>query len=115
MRLFAGTPWDHPPTCEKCGRLEEECQCPPAEAPPAPLIPPDKQTARVHVEKRKRGKFVTVVSGLDPKGNDLPALLSTLQAACGAGGALKNGELEIQGQQLPRVQSALREIGYRVK
>ena len=51
MRLFEGTPFDRPPTCERCGQLESNCTCPPL-APPR--IPPEKQTARLSVEKRKK-------------------------------------------------------------
>ena len=112
MRLFAGTPFDRPPRCERCGKLEEDCTCPPE---PPPRIPPQQQTARLSIEKRKKGKLVTLVQGLPSEGNDLPSLLSQLKAACGAGGALKEGALEIQGNQLGRLRKALREIGYRVK
>ncbi|MCA9223898.1 MAG: translation initiation factor [Planctomycetales bacterium] len=112
MRLFAGTQWDQPPRCERCGELEEVCQCPP---PPAPRIPPAKQTARIAVEKRKKGKLVTVVRGLPAEGNDLPELLTKLKNHCGAGGTLKDEELEIQGDQLERVRGCLTQIGFRVK
>ena len=112
MRLFSGTQWDQPPRCERCGELEEVCQCPP---PPAPRIPPEKQTARIAVEKRKKGKLVTVVRGLPAEGNDLPELLTKLKNHCGAGGTLKDEELEIQGDQLERVRGCLTQIGFRVK
>ena len=112
MRLFEGTPWDRPPRCERCGELEEDCQCPP-EAPPQ--VPPEKQTARLAIEKRRKGKVVTVVRGLPAQDNDLAQLLSRLKTACGAGGTLKDDELEIQGRQLDRVRETLRQIGYRVK
>jgi translation initiation factor 1 len=66
-------------------------------------------------EKRKKGKLVTLVTGLSTEGNDLPELLKELKSACGAGGALKDGTLEIQGDQLDRVRTMLQQIGYRVK
>ena len=91
-RLFAGTPFDRPPTCDRCGRLESECDCGP---PPVELIPPEKQTAKLTLEKRKRGKVVTVVRGLPAVGNDLPQLLSELKTACGAGGSLQDEQLEL--------------------
>jgi len=112
MRLFEGTPFDRPPRCEKCDQLEEECTCPPE---PPPRIPPDQQTARLSIEKRKKGKRVTVVRGLPEEGNDLPELLKQLKDRCGAGGALKDEELEIQGDQLDRVRAALKEMGFQVK
>ena len=112
MRLFEGTQWDRPPTCERCGKLEEECNCP---APAKEFTPPEKQTARIAVEKRKRGKMVTVVRGLADDENDLSSLLGQLQSACGAGGTCKEEQLEIQGNHLERVRSLLQQIGYRVK
>ena len=54
MRLFEGTPWDRSPSCERCGVLEEDCCCPP---PPKVFAAPEIQTARLAVEKRKKGKL----------------------------------------------------------
>lgn len=112
MRLFEGTVFDRPPRCETCGELEAACTCPP---PELQRIPPQQQTARVAVEKRKKGKFVTVIRGLSAAGNDLPALLTLLKSHCGAGGTLHEGELEIQGEQLDRVRTRLQQLGYRVQ
>lgn len=112
MRLFEGTPWDRPPRCERCGELEASCTCPP---PPKVLTPPNLQSARLLLEKRKKGKLVTVIRGLKAEENDLPALLSQLQGACGAGGTLKDEELEIQGDHVERLRSLLAQIGYRVR
>ena len=112
MRLFEGTQWDRPPRCEQCGELEEDCTCPP---PPRMLTPPEKQTARLVIEKRKKGKVVTVVRGLPAEENDLPVLLGRIKAACGAGGTLKDDLLEIQGKHLDRVRDLLASLGYRVR
>jgi len=111
-RLFAGTPWDKPPRCERCRELEDSCVCPP---PPRELKPPEKQTARLCKEKRKKGKLVTVVRGLQADDNDYGELLSRLKTACGAGGTIKGDDLEIQGDHLERVRNLLTEIGYRVR
>ncbi len=124
-RLFAGTPWDRPPTCERCGRLEPECTCPPADREPV-RIPPEKQTARLRIEKRPKGKVVTVVANLDPEGNDLPALAARLKAACGSGGTVKESgshsegpsrkaHIEIQGDHLARAEAELTAIGYKTR
>ena len=112
MRLFEGTQWDRPPRCERCGELEQDCACLP---PPKTRTPPDKQTARLAVEKRKKGKVVTVVRGLPAEENDLPALLGQLKAACGTGGTIKDDLLEIQGNHLERVRGLLADIGYRLR
>src|SRR6476661_3774393 len=113
-RLFAGTSWDRPPTCEICGKLEGECTCP-ATAVEAKLKPPESQTARLRLEKRPKGKHVTTVSGLDPEGNDLADLAARLKGKCGTGGTVKNGVIELQGDHLVAAESALRELGYRIR
>ena len=114
QRLFSGTPFDRPPTCDRCGRLEAECTCPPIVAEPLRLDPAT-QTARLKLEKRARGKLVTVVSSLDPDGNDLPGLASTLKARCGAGGTVKDGQIELQGDHLAPAETALRALGYKTR
>ena len=112
MRLFTGTKFDQPPKCDRCGALETNCACPPL---PADRIPPETQTARLAVEKRRKGKVVTVIRGLPAAGNDLPALLSRLKSHCGAGGTIDGESLEIQGEHVERIRAALSEMGYRVK
>lgn len=114
-RLFAGTDWDQPPQCDRCGEPEEQCNCPPAAPPAKPLAAPESQTARLAVEKRKRGKLMTVVRGLAAADNDLPALLTQLKTHCGAGGTVKDDQIEIQGDHLQRIQQKLAELGYRVR
>jgi translation initiation factor 1 len=112
MRLFEGTKFDIPPRCDRCGALEADCQCPP---PPPPRIPPSEQTAKIAVEKRKKGKTVTAIRGLPAIGNDLPELLTRLKNACGAGGTLKDDVIEIQGKQVERIRELLLQIGFKVK
>ena len=113
-RLFAGTPWDRPPTCDRCGKLESECACPPPVVEPVRLAP-ETQTARLKLEKRPKGKVVTAVGGLDPEGNDLEALAAKLKARCGTGGTVKDGAIELQGDHLAAAEKALQAIGYRTK
>ena len=110
-RLFAGTPFDRPPTCERCGKLEAECTCPP---PARELTPPEKQTAKIAVEKRPKGKVATVIRGLKADANDLPALLTQLKNTCGAGGTIDGDVLEIQGDHADRVAKLLTKIGYKL-
>jgi translation initiation factor 1 len=106
MRLFAGTPYDRPPKCDRCGALEANCTCPPLAG---------GQVVRLVVEKRKKGKVVTVISGLPAARNDLPALLSQLKSQCGAGGAIQEERLEIQGEHVERIRALLSELGFVVK
>lgn len=112
-RLLEGTPFDRPPRCERCGLLESECSCPPT--PARATVPPGQQTARVSLEKRPGHRSATVVAGLSEEEKDLQRLLAELRARCGAGGTVKNGRIEIQGEHLERVRHFLSELGYRVK
>lgn len=113
-RLFAGTEFDIPPRCDRCGKLDEECECPEV-VTQVERMAPEKQTAKVRVDRRKHKRMVTVVWGLEEPATDLAGLLSKLKSACGAGGAVKDGELELQGDHLDRIKSTLKEIGYRVR
>jgi translation initiation factor 1 len=113
-RLFAGTPWDRPPTGGRCGLLESECSCPPP-VPEVKRTPPEQQIARLMTERRAKGKLVTVIAGLDPTGNDLSELATRLKNACGAGGTVKDGQIELQGDHLQAAERTLRAIGYEIK
>jgi translation initiation factor 1 len=115
MRLFEGTQWDRPPTCDRCGKLEAECKCPPEAPPPREYLAPQKQTAKLAVEKRGGCRMVTVIRGLAAADNDLEALLKRLKAEHGAGGSVKDDTIEIQGKHIERVRDALMAIGYKVK
>ncbi len=112
MRLFEGTEFDILPRCERCNQLESECQCPPL---PKPTKAPALQTAKISIEKRKKGKVVTVIRGLLAADNDLPALLKSLKSSCGAGGSCDGDELEIQGEHIERLRELLKAKGFRVQ
>jgi translation initiation factor 1 len=90
----------------------------PEPAAPAPAAYPSapKQTARIALDRKGRGgKTVTLVSGLRHDPATLEALLKRLKQQCGAGGALKDGAIEIQGDHRERVAAALAAMGYGVK
>ena len=75
-----------------------------------------KQTARIWRDsKRRRGKTVTVIGGLQHDPATFEALLKKLKQQCGAGGTYKDGELEIQGDHRERVATALAAMGYKIK
>lgn len=58
---------------------------------------------------------MTVVRDLIDEHEHLPDLLTQLKNHCGAGGALKDGIIEIQGDQIDRVREKLTSLGYRTK
>jgi translation initiation factor 1 len=112
MRLFEGTPFDIPPKCDRCSKLMSECTCTAAERA---RVAPEKQIASLRMEKRQKGKVVTVVRGLTAIANDLPALLKTLKNTCGAGGTVDDDTIELQGDHLIKIRTQLEKLGYRVK
>jgi translation initiation factor 1 len=114
--LFDGTPLERPVTCDRCGRAIADCACP-RDASGAVTTPRD-QPARVRREKR-RGKWVTVVTGLDPVASDLPGMLRELRRSLGAGGSVTSPggapAIEVQGDHADAVMAYLVERGYPAK
>ena len=71
---------------------------------------------RVRLEKKGRGgKVVTVISGLPLAGNDLKAYAKKLKKRCGGGGAVKDGNVELQGDHVDVMVDALKKDGYDAK
>ena len=82
-------------------------------APPAPTNP----RGRVDIIRRtahRSGKTVTVVTGFVGIGQaEKDRLAQAMQKACGAGGTVKEGRIEIQGDQRETVARILTEAGFR--
>lgn len=82
----------------------------------AQSLPPQQQTAYLHRDSKGRGgKGVTLVKNLVLTESDLNALAKTLKQAVGSGGTVKEGVIEIQGEQREKIAEALRRLGYKVK
>lgn len=74
--------------------------------------------ARVRVGREvagRGGKGVSVISGLPLAAGDLEALATRLKKLCGAGGAVKDGRIEIQGDHRDRLVAELVKLGYDAK
>jgi translation initiation factor 1 len=74
--------------------------------------------ARVRVGREvagRAGKGVSVISGLPLAPADLEALASRLKRLCGAGGAVRDGVIEIQGDHRDRLVAELSRLGYEAK
>jgi len=61
----------------------------------------------------RNGKVVTVVRGLPAR--ELEERAADLKRLCGAGGAVKDGAVEIQGDHRERIAEKLRSAGHTVK
>jgi translation initiation factor 1 len=74
--------------------------------------------ARVRVGREvagRAGKGVSVITGLPLDASGLAALATRLKKLCGAGGAVKDGVIEIQGDHRERLVSELVKLGYAAK
>ncbi len=84
---------------------------------PTPVKAPEKNRGRVDVTREtggRGGKTVTVVDGFI--GIGLPekeSLVRKMRVACGSGGTVKDGRIEIQGDQRATVFRILAEAGFR--
>jgi translation initiation factor 1 len=84
---------------------------------PEPAAPPRAQQ-RVRVQRTragKGGKVVTVITGLAAAEGEARQLLKRLKASAGTGGTLKDGVIELQGDQVAVAMAALEQEGYRPK
>jgi translation initiation factor 1 len=83
-----------------------------------PAEPVDPATCRTIVRldrKGRGGKSVTVIEGLQLPAEDSEKLLKRFKARFGAGGAVKNNALEIQGDHCDEIVAELIAIGYGTK
>ena len=80
-------------------------QRPPA-SKPAPATPGGKGI-RVRLERRPGGRDITTVLGVPGSPDVIAALARDLRAACGAGGTVRDGVIELQGDQVDKVRATL--------
>jgi translation initiation factor 1 len=63
----------------------------------------------------RKGKMVTLVSGLQHNPATMDEIARSLKQFCGTGGTVKEGKIELQGDQRVRAVEKLKEMNYRVK
>ncbi len=80
-----------------------------------PAVPRDGVVRLFRDRGGRSGKTVTVIHGLPERGPALEARLSEMKRLCGAGGTLKDGVVEIQGDHRERLAQHLRARGHTVK
>jgi translation initiation factor 1 len=105
---------DAGPICPRCLRPISECRC--GEEIAADAIDPRDAPVRVGREtKGRKGKCVTVVTGLPLRGKALQDLASRLKKRCGSGGTVREDAVEIQGDHRDVIVAELQTLGYRPK
>lgn len=99
--------------CPACRQPLPSCKCAPSTVR---RVPANDNIARIRREVGGRGgKTVTVVTGLRLDDAALAALAKRLKSACGTGGTVKSGVLELQGDQRELLVSLLAKEGFRSK
>ena len=103
--------------CPECARPMAECRCRRSRpAQPQALAPEGDGVVRVGREtKGRKGKGVTVISGVPLAGDALEALAARLKKRCGSGGTVDGGVIEIQGDHRDTLVTELGKLGYAVK
>ncbi len=88
----------------------------------SPARPTAKETAKkpptVKVGREtsgRRGKGVTTIYDVPLDETGLKELAATVKQRCGTGGTVKDGRIEIQGDQRERIVAELEKLGYKVK
>ncbi|MQA19536.1 translation initiation factor Sui1 [Rugamonas rivuli] len=98
--------------CPDCGQPVADCSCKAA----AKSKPTGDGVVRVSRESKGRGgKTVTLVKGLALDATALALLGKQLRSACGSGGTIKDGVIEIQGDHCDLVMEALKKQGHQPK
>lgn len=96
--------------CPECSKAIEQCTC------SQETLPEGDGTVYVSRETKGRGgKVMTLVKGVPLIGAELKTLAKELKKKCGVGGALKEGVIEIQGDQRDLLVSELTKRGFKAK
>jgi translation initiation factor 1 len=98
--------------CPGCGQALDQCACRQAARS---AVPGDGVVRVTRQSKGRGGKTVTLVKGVALDAVALAALGKQLRGACGSGGTVKDGVIEVQGDHTERVVQLLGQLGHRPK
>ena len=90
--------------CPKCGLARELCVC--------ETIAKEEQRIVIKLEKRKFGKLITIVVGINAKDIDIKDVAKKLKSKFACGGTVKGNAIELQGQHRDRVKQELIRMGF---
>tara|TARA_Y100000310_G_scaffold335986_1_gene419401 strand:+ start:1232 stop:1525 length:294 start_codon:yes stop_codon:yes gene_type:complete len=88
--------------CPKCGLPLQACVC--------EEIAKEEQRIKIRTEKKRFGKIVTMISGI--QGMDLKSLAKNLKQELACGGTMKDNIIELQGDHTKKAKEALVRLGF---
>ena len=97
--------------CPECGKPAGQCECGKQSA-----LPKSDGIVRIGREtKGRKGRGVTTIKGVLLDRVKLASLAKELKRRCGAGGTVKDGVIEIQGDHRDTLEQELCRRGYTIK
>ncbi len=97
--------------CPGCNKPTLQCICQKKQSIPKC----DGVVKLMRETKGRKGKGVTLITGLPLDNEKLKKLAKSIKQKCGSGGSLKDGIIEIQGDHRVLLENELGKIGYKVK
>lgn len=98
--------------CPDCQQIASQCHCKQL----GEVISQGNGVVHLQREtKGRKGKGVTLITGTGLAGDALKKLAKELKQKCSTGGSIKDGVIEIQGDQRKILQQVLQDKGYQVK
>jgi len=90
--------------CAVCGLPQDLCMC--------ATLAKEKQVVTISMVRRRYGKAITVIEGIDRKDVDIKKLSKMLKGKLACGGTVKGGAIELQGDQRQNAKKILIGSGF---
>ncbi len=91
-------------TCSKCGLPTDLCMC--------QTIAKEEQRIRIRKEKKRYGKLMTIIEGIDKTTIDIKDVAKKLKSKFACGGTVKDSTIELQGDHVAKVKDVLIKLGF---